>query len=194
MQRELTLDKTQYTICKNPLGEAVPGLSPAQRLSRAELMLAQNRAEACAKEVRLILDRDPAHLGAMELLAKALWQTGNYDALLRVIDRLINLNPYEPGYHALRGAALQAQGKYGEASRAMARAPESAPALAGLQDWQAGLIADRIQGDPVFRAEYARDPEAACSAYGFALVATPAPEGFISKRSVVLSALTARPS
>ncbi len=139
-----------------PRGRERPGV--AKRLSLAEILLARGESSACADQVRSILAEDSTHVGAMELLAKALWQTCEFEHLLPLIDRLIVLNPYEPGYHSLRGLALQALGRYGEAARALARAPESANALANLQDWQAGIIASLIQEDAVFRAAYAQDP------------------------------------
>src|SRR5580700_1569148 len=78
------------------------------------------RAGNLVEAQRLALDlltEDDSHVGALELLAKAQWQSGVYDELLQTLSRLIRLNPYEPGYHALKGAALQCLGRYDDAIR-----------------------------------------------------------------------------
>jgi tetratricopeptide (TPR) repeat protein len=126
-----------------------------------------DRARTLAKRV---LARDRDHLGALEVLASAQWRAGECDEVLRTTSRLIQLNPYEPGYFALKGSALQSLGRYGEAAQCLARAtelPDMADALRELESWQATLIRELLRSDPVFKAAYAQDPESCCARHGF---------------------------
>jgi tetratricopeptide (TPR) repeat protein len=112
-------------------------------------------------------------LGALETLAKALWRLGRFEQVISATDKLLSLNSYEPGYHALRGAALQVLGRYGEACQAYDRSgelPNCAEALRELQAWQAELLVEMLQTDPVFKASYRQDPKRACEAKGFRFV------------------------
>ena len=140
-------------------------------LARAEFLLSSGDAKGAIVCARSILHCDPNQVGALEVLAKSLWQVGKHDDLLVTLTTLIRLNPYEPGYHALRGAVYQALGRTGEAIKSFARAgAESETASAcveELRDWQGTLIADMLRDDIVFRTHYAQDPEAACRARGF---------------------------
>ncbi len=117
-----------------------------------------------------ILKEDPNHLGALEIYAKALWQQRRWPALLSALDRLICLNPYEPGYHLLRALALECQGRFGEAVQAYARAGAEEQASASIEDlreWQSMIVADLLREDPVFQVQYARNPHEACRSRGF---------------------------
>ncbi len=130
-----------------------------------------------------VLSMDPQNLAAMEIWAKMLWQTGQMSEVVDATRRLIVLNPYEPGYHVLQASALQCLGRYGEASRAYARAgdtPEVQEAIADLNAWQAGLVAALLATDAVFRAHYAQNPSNACSSRGFSFLGgTPGPERWL---------------
>lgn len=134
-------------------------------------------AIGCARQV---LDRDPNHLGGLELLARAFWRAGQFELSLDALRHLVRLNPYEPGYHYMRGGSLQALGHYGEAIRAYARCLESdsdalrssaAVAIRELERWQEGVIAELLVSDRVFRADYRQDPMGACNRRGFAFCA-----------------------
>ena len=148
-------------------------ISNAKELDHASSLLKFSRfPEACAV-ARQIVVKDPKHVGALEILVKALWQCGQHDEVLLVLRRLIVLNPYEPGYRALQGAALQCLGRYGEAARAFAQSsqlPSSQEALQELRSWQAGLVQEMLGTDPVFRAHYEQDPKDACLCRGFDFV------------------------
>ncbi len=138
----------------------------------------------------------PYHLGLLETLAKSQWQVGQHRNLLGTLDRLITINPYEVGYHALKGAAYQCLSRFKEAMESYLRAkemPEAAFALAELQEWQAYVMAEMVREDPVLRARYHRDAAAACSSVGFAFVTTEytANQPRINPSSAVV---TARPS
>jgi tetratricopeptide (TPR) repeat protein len=113
-----------------------------------------------------LLDADPTHLGALELLAKCLWVKQDFVALEQATRRLIALNPYEPGYFGLRGMALRALGRYGEAAHALRRDPGSVNHLADLEAFQTSLVRDLIEQDAVFAAQYAKSPELATKAKG----------------------------
>lgn len=145
--------------------------SPKATLARAEYLLSKGDARAAITCSRRILRRDASQVGALEVLAKALWQLSRYDELLVTLTTLVRLNPYEPGYFALRGATYQALGRVGEAIRSFARAgAESETASASVEElrsWQGGVIADLLHDDLVFRTHYAQDPEEACKARGF---------------------------
>jgi tetratricopeptide (TPR) repeat protein len=139
------------------------------RISEAEEAFAASDWQTCASLSESVLQEDPEHVGALELLAKALWHGRQFETLMPVIARLVAANPFEPGYHALRGAALQEMGRYGDAVLSLERTGASGQlALAHLQEGQAGLVAALINEDPVFHAHYAQDPEGACKARGFA--------------------------
>ncbi|HTQ11704.1 MAG TPA: hypothetical protein VMI31_16705 [Fimbriimonadaceae bacterium] len=147
--------------------------SPKPTLSRAEYLLSAGHPEEAILASRRLLRKNPEHLGALEVYAKSLWQLSRYDQLLVAIETMIRLNPYEPGYHALRGAVYQALGRTGEAIKSFARAEDSETASAAieeLRDWQSTVIADLLRDDRVFSAHYAQDPEAACQARGFEFV------------------------
>ncbi|HWA82272.1 MAG TPA: BTAD domain-containing putative transcriptional regulator [Fimbriimonadaceae bacterium] len=126
-----------------------------------------DRAVALANE---ILVSDDTHAGALETLARAQWQLGLYDELLGTLGRLIRLNPYEPGYHALKGATLRSLGRHGEAIRSFVRGgttPGASEALEELRAMQADLVQNLLREDPVFRAHYTHNPEEACEERGF---------------------------
>ncbi len=148
-------------------------------MARAERDAVAGAYDRMYDSAQAVLNLDPDHAGALELLAKALWQRANLEELLPVIDKLVSLNPYEPGYYSLRGSALQSLGRLGEAARAFYRAAEissgaeqqhALDALQELQEWQRALVADLLDEDPVFHAGYAQDAERACLSRGFALV------------------------
>lgn len=136
----------------------------------AEAAMRRGDSAAALATIERILAIEEDHLGALELKARGEWQLGAHEPLVGTLRRLIVLNPYEPGYHALLGSALQCLGRYGEAARSLERAegtPGQEETLADLRAWQAGLIAEMIQTDPVFRAHYRQDPHGACAARGF---------------------------
>ena len=54
---------------------------------------------------RQILEKDPNHLGALEISAQALWYEENFEEVIKITTRLIRLNPHEPGYRYTRGMA-----------------------------------------------------------------------------------------
>ncbi len=191
-------DNSKLSCYSNPTmlnGNEESAGALARRIVRAEISLTVGDAKGCAREARQILASDPTHVGAMEVLAKALWQSCEFTELLPVIERLIVLNPYEPGYHSLRGAVYQALGRYGDAVRSMERGAKTddGRAIREIQEWQADLVAVLLQEDTVFRAHYAQDPERACLDRGFAFESTPQSERWLSEKQIPAQMYT-RPS
>lgn len=177
--------------------------SPFALLARAEALLQTRNAPEAAKLARLILRKDREHVGALEVLARSQWQQQKFETLVATTRRLIKLDPYNPGYHMLLGAALQCLGRFGEATRAYLRAsneggtPETERSLrliAELRDWQAGLLATLLNEDLAFRAAYNRDPKAACQSRGFEFLETQPVVGTWVHEGPALSALSVRPS
>ena len=146
-----------------------------QLLLQASRSLEQYRADEALRIAEKILRRDPGHLPALEIAAKARWRIGDFERALDTLQRLICLNPYEPGYFYLKGACLQSLGRLGEAVEAYERcasteAESAAHANAALKDleaWQETLIADLLQEDRVFRAKLSQDAEEALRSRGF---------------------------
>jgi tetratricopeptide (TPR) repeat protein len=111
----------------------------------------------------------------MEILARCLWRCGDFAQALAQTRSLIRLNPYEPGYHCLRGACLQALGMYGEAVEAFERSLQgdentrrlATQALVELEDLQHTLVGEMLAEDAVFRVRYTADPRSACESKGY---------------------------
>jgi tetratricopeptide (TPR) repeat protein len=182
---------------KSPAGEGVTAL-----LLRADVLLARNDTCGAIDCANRVLAADGTHVGALETLAKALWQACRLEDLLLTLRRLIELNPYEPGYHALQAAAFQSMGRAGEALKAYSRATELGDVrqdelretIEELQQWQGSLVAQLIKEDAVFRAEYDQDPAEACRKRGFAFVAAERALGGWYRESDAQGGAFARPS
>jgi tetratricopeptide (TPR) repeat protein len=168
------------------------------RLSRLETLLKSGRAQQVIRESRAVLREDPHQIGALEVLAKAQWQAGQFAQLSKTIETLIKLNPYEPGYFELRGFACQALGQLGESIRSFARARDnSAAARAAVEDlraFQVGIVLDLMKCDATFRIRYRRDAGDACRSVGLDLLPDDeVAESWIASPSLV-QARSVRPS
>jgi hypothetical protein len=170
-----------------------PGKTPtAQRKMRhpddggttmmfAERELATGNLDQAIAFARRILDKDATHVGALEVLAKAQWQSNLFDELLLTLAKLVELNPYEPGYHSLQACAFQCLGMCGEAVKSHLRAvdlgyPKSEAMETMVEDlraWQASLVDELLRTNPVFRAAYQQDPAKACADHGFDFAVPP---------------------
>jgi hypothetical protein len=145
---------------------------------------------------------DPSHVGALEILAKAQWQASQCDELLLTLRKLIELNPYEPGYHSLQAGAYQSMGLCGEAVKSYLRAvdlgmPKSAEMdamIEELRSWQAALVAQLLQSDPVFKAAYLQDRAAACASRGFDFAIPPETTEHLIQERESRAVVFARPS
>lgn len=136
-------------------------------IKKAERHLLLNECEQASSHVAAVLSETSDNLGALEVQAKIQWKLQDFRALVRTTARLITLNPFEPGYHGLRGMALRALGLYGEAAKELERDPNAAKQLLDLECFQAALIKDTIKHDQVFAAKYAKDPVQALTEKGF---------------------------
>jgi tetratricopeptide (TPR) repeat protein len=177
--------------------------SPYALLARAEALLQSRDAASAVKLVRRILRTDRNHVGALEVLARSQWQQQKFDDLVSTTRRLIRLDPYNPGYHMLRGAAFQCLGMFGEATKAYARstangsttdADRSLQLISELRDWQANLLSTLLAEDAAFRAAYSRDPQAACQSKGFEFMEAQLPTGAWVREDSSSSVIAARPS
>jgi Flp pilus assembly protein TadD len=142
----------------------------SQSLRRADSALKSGGAAEAKQIVQSLVGQDLGHVGALELLAKAQWTLGENEELLETLTVLTRINPYEPGYHLLRGNSLRNLGRYGEALRAFVRAGDAdgaRDAVAELSALQSNLVLQLLDEDRVFRAQYAQDPDRACAARGF---------------------------
>lgn len=136
-------------------------------IKKAERHLLRNELEQASSFVSAVLSETSDHLAALETQAKLQWKQQDFRALVRTTARLIILNPFEPGYHGLRGMALRALGLYGEAAKELERDPNAAQQLLDLECFQAALIKDTIKHDQVFATKYAKDPVRALTEKGF---------------------------
>ncbi|MHB8636805.1 MAG: tetratricopeptide repeat protein [Fimbriimonadaceae bacterium] len=172
-----------------------------QQLRAAELALSSGDTALAAQYAESLIAEDPGHLPALEVLAKALWQLGDLPRLTALLDGMIRLNPYEPGYFALIGAAYQSLGRIGAAISAFGRSLELdggkdssiAEMLVELRRFQAYLIEGLLADDAVFRGAYRHDPVAACRTRGFE-IDPPAIDVGVLTDSRKASFLAARPS
>lgn len=74
------------------------------------MMLNSYDWQGALENCREVLQADPTHLGALEVLAQAQWFGGEYDAVIVTTGKLLRLNPHEPGYRYTRGMALLSKG------------------------------------------------------------------------------------
>lgn len=152
-----------------------PANESHKKMKLAENELAKGNLSRAIGYAKAAIRVDNDHVGALEILAKAQWQASLCNELLLTLGRLIELNPYEPGYHSLLANAYQSLGFCGEAVRAYQRAidlgvPKSDEMESMIEDlrvWQGSLVSDLMATDAVFQAAYAQDPFKACAAKGF---------------------------
>ena len=139
----------------------------AALVKKAEVALVRGDLAAARNSLHEVLNDDAEHIGALEISAKLYWKLEDFEEVRRITDRLITLNPFEPGYHGLRGMALRGLNRYGEAAQALARDPQATEALLELEGYQASLVKNLLEEDPVFAAQYAKNPQGALSDRGF---------------------------
>lgn len=90
---------------------------------------------------REVLKQDPDHLGALEVSAQAQWYEGQYEEVVRTTNRLLKLNPLEPGYRYTRGMALMSMGQLSRASEDFRLAISQSDNPLFLQQVQNALLA-----------------------------------------------------
>jgi tetratricopeptide (TPR) repeat protein len=102
---------------------------------------------------REVLEHDPDHLGALEVSAQALWFAGRFAEVVTTTNRMLKLNPREPGYRYTRGMALMSMGHLSRAAddfrQAIAQSDDPRfilqvqGALCAIEEYQRGGV-DRI--------------------------------------------------
>ncbi len=176
--------------------------SGRKSMTYAEVELVSGNANAAIEIAKQTLKSDPSHVGALEILAKAQWQASQCDELLLTLKKLIELNPYEPGYHSLLAGAYQSLGLCGEAVKAYLRAvdlgfPKSAEMdamIEELREWQGALVAGLLATDPVFKVAYQQDPARACTDRGFDFAIPPETTEHLIQERESRAVVYARPS
>jgi len=141
--------------------------SIALNVRKAERLLSIQDASTAISILESLLEEDANHVPALEIAARAYWQLQDLVKVVDLTDQLIRINPFEPGYHGLRGLALRALGRYGEAARALSRDPLATEALHELEGFQAELVRNLLEADPAFAVQYAKDPMIALADRGF---------------------------
>lgn len=136
-------------------------------LKRAEERFADGKIPASLELIIKAKELSPTHLGVLELESKIRWKRQEFREVLACTNDLLTINPFEPGYHSLRGMALRALGFYGEAAKALARDPRATAQLEDLEAFQAKLVRDLIREDQIFSAHYEKDASKALELRGF---------------------------
>lgn len=109
--------------------------STDEAVGRAKSALEQGRLAAAQSEARAVLARDPAHDGALYILAVAQRYDGALEEALTTVERLGNVSPGYGRADQERGHILLALGRADEARQAFDRAVAANPAL--LASWRA---------------------------------------------------------
>ena len=164
----------------------------ALQIAKAERLLSKNEFEQASFLIQTVLCESSDHLAVLEVQAKILWKQQDYRGLVRTTAKLITLNPFEPGYHGLRGMALRALGLYGEAAKSLERDPNAAKQLLDLECFQAVLIKDTIKHDRIFAAKYAKDPVRALTEKGFYFKEREAALAWVSQQTNAAKPVTER--
>jgi tetratricopeptide (TPR) repeat protein len=147
-----------------------------------------------------ILISDPGHLPALEVKSKALWRMGQFEAALKSLDKAVALNPFDPGYHFLKGDCLQSLQRNGEALEAFERcrscaggnlAEQTEIRIKALQDWQSAVAGELACSDAGFRRQVELDPVAAMAQLGFKVSSK---QAVVQAKSMQSPAIWARPS
>lgn len=133
--------------------------------------------------VESLYQEDQEHLPTLERLARVYWRLGRWSDALTATERLLLLNPLEPGYRYLQGNCLQGLGRYGEAVEAYSRCAsaenqslreEAARASAEVESWQRDALDAACAASPELAAEFARSPESVAARFGYKFRSTTA--------------------
>ncbi|PQV64443.1 hypothetical protein B1R32_105124 [Abditibacterium utsteinense] len=150
----------------------------------------QNWAE-CVIACRALLQRDAKHHFAQETLVTALLQTGENDAAIAGVRRLLEISPRDPLHRLRLATLLQMQGQPGESLREFERigamypdAPFSDDALEAVENLerlQTQQILLMAAEQDTFRWQLERDPAQTLEDNGFYLTEN----GFESLRQMI---------
>ncbi|MDH7602200.1 MAG: tetratricopeptide repeat protein [Armatimonadota bacterium] len=150
--------------------------------------------EAIAGSYRL-LGCSPRSVLARDVLAIAYLESGRIDKALEVVDQLIRIDPTNAAHYFKKGILLRQKGFFAEAMDFFCRvldmdaedelAEEAVNAITELDSYQIKQILTLAEEDPVFRAKFSLDREAAVEEKGFHL----SPVGIRALRSIDISRL-----
>jgi tetratricopeptide (TPR) repeat protein len=193
-RRMLELTGSELKMSKRQKRHSV---GPAAALALAESALTRGAAAEAARLANQVLRRDRDHVGALEILARALWRQNRFEQVADIAGRLIRLDPYNGGYRTLLGAAQQCLGQFGEAMKSYASATDardraSEQLIADLRDWQRDLVSTLVKEDRAFNIAFSRDAREACKARGFEFLEDRPVEAPLAERGGVWQSI--RPS
>ncbi|HEY3782152.1 MAG TPA: CDC27 family protein [Fimbriimonadaceae bacterium] len=165
-------------MAANSPGSICPGTF-SEESSSFDLLALATQSQSPSETV-IVCDRilvsDPGHLPALEVKSKALWRMGQFEAALKSLDKAIALNPFDPGYHFLKGDCLQGLSRNSEALDAFERcrscasgnlAQQTELRIKALQDWQSAVAGELACSDAAFRMQLEANPVAAMAQLGF---------------------------
>jgi len=185
-------------------GQGLTGLGIHSEDSGSFDLLALATQSQSPSETVIVCDRilasDPSHLPALEVKSKALWRMGQFDAALKSLDKAIALNPYDPGYHFLKGDCLHSLMLNSEALEAFERcrscangnlAAQTEVRIKALQDWQSAVAGELACSDGDFRRQFELNPVAAMAQLGFRVSSK---QATVQAKSLQIPGIWARPS
>jgi len=149
----------QTVVCERAFKSALAAPAPRTRIDRdaraprgkghasptadstARTMLQTYDWKGALESCREVLKQDPDHLGALEVSAQAQWYEGQFEEVVRTTNRLLKLNPLEPGYRYTRGMALMSMGHLSRATDDFRQAIAQSENPGFLQQVQNSLLA-----------------------------------------------------
>lgn len=144
-------------------------------MHEADCFFKQGRYEDALNCLAGVLEDDPDHLGALEILAQCQWKLRQFSQLSTTLAALIQIYPFEPGYHQLLAVAWMELGYPQKAlislqkCRSLGGSCELPSELeASLDLWKSTLVSKLLTDDPAFRVEYQLNPEGALKSLGIA--------------------------
>lgn len=154
-------------------GSSKQGTNLAERYKKDLILLKEGEAayhtgdlKTASVHLNAFLQSEPDHLGALELLAKSLWQLEMFAEVIPICDQMSRLHPAENGYLELKAMSLRALGHFGACAKILERI-HSTRLLADVESCQAHLVKGLIEHDPKFAFEFQRDAKSCFEKHGF---------------------------
>lgn len=144
-----------------------------------EILMESGQLEDALQESLEWWEENPEDLTAMENLARAYWQRSEFPSALRVLNRLIKINPLCSEYRLQRAEVLQQLGLFFDSADDFETVMNSDASIelrfmaqsevAMLDRWQMELIVTMLMENPLFRVQFSRDRRWAVEERGFRL-------------------------
>lgn len=157
-------------------------MAPEQILCRAlliDILLESGLVEDAQNESLAWLESHPDNPFALEILARAYEEKADPNSALSVMNRLVNLDPFNHEYRIQRAEILQQKGDYAAAARDLMQSLKMNPtdehrnaaqqALDTLDRWQLRIIVTLMLESAPFRTAFRRDRQLAVRSMGFHL-------------------------